>query len=319
MSGGACGGTATPATPERGEGTKRQRRHTSIRLFLPCFLILAVAACGPLPRPFKAENGQGVESPFQAIRDSVGVVVAPVRDAPPAVAGPLADMLVEKLAGKGIPATTSSALKEAYLLEGGAAAPGMDGNVAIDWSLTDERGAVVRAFSTRHEMAPPAWQAGEEAALAVVAGRVAESVALALQGPAVVAQPVTKKPPPGVAVVAVEGAPGDGNTALKTAFEAVLKRAGLPLAADPATAVIRIYGKVTAAPAEGGTDALTIAWSLRDSQDVEIGTLTQSNKVPQGRLDTTWGSLAYDVTTAVIGSVVEVLKVIDDADDIRRR
>jgi hypothetical protein len=278
-----------------------------------------VASCGPLPRPFKSENGDGVESPFKVFRESVGVVVVPVENAPPAVAGPLADLLAEKLSGKGIPATTGGALKDAYLLEGVATEPGPDGNAAIAWTLTDERGAVVTEFATRVATSQAAWLAGERAPLVAFAIRAAESVSQSLQGPAIAARPVAKKPRPSVAVVSVEGAPGDGNEALKTAFEAVLKRSGLPVAADPTQAVLRIYGKVATKPGDGGVEKLAITWSLRDAGDVEIGTLTQSNNVSQGRLDTTWGAMAYDVTTAMVGSVVEMLKVMDDAEDIIRR
>lgn len=287
--------------------------------FLVPVLLLVMAACGPLPRPFKAAEGQGIESPFDASRDSAGIVIAPVVGAPPVFAGPLADMLAEKLAGKGIPATTGGAIRNAYLLEGVTAGPAVDGQLAIDWNLSDQAGSIVSGFSTRHALPSDAMQTGAADSIDAIAKVVAVAVSDSLLGPAVVAQAVPERLPPGIAVVAVEGAPGDGNAALKTAFEAVLRRAGLPVVDDPAQAAIRIFGKVDLTPAGNGTEDLLIAWTLRDPDGAEIGVLTQSNAVPQGKLDVEWGSLAYDITIAMIDGVARVLHVIDDAEDIRRR
>lgn len=280
-------------------------------------LAVAVAGCGPLPKPFKTDPGQGIESPIDAIKDSAGVVVAPIEDAPSASAGPLADLLAAKLADKGIPATTGAALKDAYLLEGTAASPAADGTLAINWTLSDDKGAVIASFSTHHGVSPGAWQAGTQAQLKTIASSAAEAISHTLLGPAMVARAVSKPSRPAIAVVSVEGAPGDGDRSLKTAFEAVLRRAGLPVVADPAKAAVRIYGKVEVAPGKGGSDGISIKWTLRDSKDKELGVLTQSNKVPGGSLDSDWGPVAYDITTAMISGVKQVLQVMDKVEDIR--
>lgn len=276
-----------------------------------------MAGCGPLPRPFK--EGSGVESPFEAIQDSAGVVVVPIEGAPAAVSGPLTEILAAALVRRGVPATTGGALTNGFLLEGLAGPPGPAGGLSIDWKLTDESGENVTAFSTRHPVTQAAWQSGRAADLGRIADATAAEIAESLRGPAVSAQEIPRKQRSRFAVVSVEGAPGDGNEALKTAFEAVLRRAGLPVTANPEEAAILIYGVVTVKPAADGSDSLSLVWTLRDPEGAEIGELRQSNQVRHGELDAKWGALAYDITAAVISDVTRIMAIIDDAEAVRRR
>jgi hypothetical protein len=292
-------------------------RFCNPRCVLVCFLLFVMAGCGPLPRPFK--DGKGVESPFEAIQDSAGIVVVPIEGAPTAASGPLTEILAAALVSRGVPATTGGDLKNAYLLEGLATPSGRAGGQSIDWNLTDESGETVMAFSTRHPITPAAWQAGSVADLGLIADATATEIAENLHGPAVTAREIPKKQRSRFAVVSVEGAPGDGNEALKTAFEAVLQRAGLPVTGNPEEAAILIYGIVSVTPVDGGRDALSLVWTLRDPDGKEIGELKQSNQVRRGELDVKWGALAYDITSAVISDVTRIMAIIDDAETIRRR
>ena len=122
---------------------------------------------------------------------------------------------------------------------------------------------------------------------------------------------------PTIGVVAVEGAPGDGNESLKQAFTAVLKNAGLPVAPDPARAAVQIFGKVDVTDFEDGREKLEIQWILRKADGSEIGTMTQANAVEKGRAAANWGPLAYDVTFAMIDSIADIFQTIERANDIR--
>ncbi len=284
---------------------------------LICLLLFVMAGCGPLPRPFK--EGKGVESPFEAIQDSAGVVVVPIEGAPTAASGPLTEILAAALVRNGIPATTGGDLKNAFLLEGLATPPGPAGDLSIAWNLTDESGETVTGFVTRHVVTREAWQAGRVADLGRIADVTAAATAESLHGPAIAVRDLPKRQRSRFAVVSVEGAPGDGNAALKTAFEAVLRRAGLPVTANPEDAAILIYGVVKVTPIAGGKESLSLVWTLRDPDGKEIGELKQSNDVRQGELDVKWGALAYDITSAVISDITRIMRIIDDAEDIRRR
>ena len=276
---------------------------------------LIVAGCGPLPRPF--QSGAGAEDPLLAMQDSAGIVVAPLVGAPPAVSGPLAEIMAAALRREDIPATTGSAIKQAYLLEGQANVRQLRGGaVLIVWSLSDPQGAVVESLTTEHRVLESAWRAGATEMLEALAAAAAPVIARTLQIklPAVAAGDRTT-----LGVVAVEGAPGNGNAALQAAFEAVLRNAGLPVAADPREARAQIFGAVKVTSPGTGKQKVTITWHLRDAKGNDIGVLNQSNTIESGRLDRQWGSLAYEITYAMVDSVAQMLRVIEDAERIRLR
>ncbi|NKB56179.1 MAG: hypothetical protein GKS00_07565 [Alphaproteobacteria bacterium] len=281
-------------------------------------LSLAVAGCGQLPRPFKADEGQGAESPLVALQDSAGIVVVPVFGAPSPVAGPLADIMAEGFRQTNIPATTGSAIKNAYLLEGEAKftpAQGDIGVVTVDWTVSDSEGEVVERLTTKQEVPAAAWQSGARVQLNALSANAVPKIAGILQKNTPSAAEIAARPT--IGVVAVEGAPGDGNEALKKAFEAVLKSAGVPVAPDPKLAAIQVFGKVDVASQSEGVDKIAIEWVLRKPDGSEIGVLKQNNTIKNGQASAEWGPLAYDVTFAMIDSIADILQTMERADDIR--
>lgn len=280
-------------------------------------LAFAVSGCGQLPKPFKSEAGQGAESPLVALQDSVGIIVAPVTGAPPGVAGPLAEIMAGALRQANIPATTGSAIKSAFLLEGESAftpAGGDDGTLSVAWTVTDGEGEVVKQLDTKRAFPASAWQSGDRVHLNAFVSDAAPKIAAALKGNT---PRVVQTARPTVGVVSVEGAPGDGNEALKNAFEAVLKNAGIPLAENPKLAAIQVFGKVKVSPGSDDLENIEIDWVLRRPDGSEIGALKQRNTIENGKASATWGPLAYDVTFAMIDSVADILKTMERADDIR--
>lgn len=275
------------------------------------------AGCGQLPKPFKSEPGGGAESPLIALLDSVGVVVVPIDGAPPGAAGPLADIMAAKLRLANVAATTGSAVKSAFLLEGRAAfEPAADGQgiVAVAWTVTDGTGAVIEAIESQQTVLADAWHSTNRIPINAVASDAVPRIVTALRTKFPYAAPLEK---PTIAVVAIEGAPGDGNEALKRAFTAVLKNAGLPVSPDPSNAAIQIFGKVDVNDFEDGREKLEIQWTLRKPDGSEIGTMTQANAVEKGRATAQWGPLAYDVTFAMIDSIADILQTIERTDDVR--
>jgi hypothetical protein len=286
-------------------------------------VILIAAGCGALPKPFKSVSGGGAENPLAAMRDSAGIVVAPIQGAPPAVAGPLAEIMAATFRRANIPATTGSAIKNAYLLEGAATFSGAPGGarggketVSIAWAVSDHRGVGIESFSTEHKITAAAWRVGERARLDAIAAATAPRIAAMLRAN-LPAAPET--PPPMIGIIAIEGAPGDGNLALKKAFETVLRDAGVPVTADPDLATIRVFGKVAIATQSETRDKITIIWTLRNLDGDEIGVLTQNNTIRKGQASARWGPLAYDVTFAMVDSIANILRTMNRADDITRR
>jgi hypothetical protein len=137
-----------------------------------------------------------------------------------------------------------------------------------------------------------------------------------------VAAPVTPVPEPAAArtataslpanneiaaiVPAVNGAPGDGSTALSSALQRELSRQGVTLANRPG-ASYRIEGKVAmGAPAEG-KQTIQIDWLVRDPQGRSLGTVSQKNDIPEGSLDSSWGSTADAAAGAAAQGILKLL------------
>jgi hypothetical protein len=289
-------------------------------VFLSALVLLAcsVGGCGQLPKPFKSEAGQGAESPLVALQESAGIIVAPVTGAPPGVAGPLAEIMAGALRQANIPATTGSAIKSAFLLEGESAftpTNGDEGIVSVAWTVTDGDGEIVEQLTTERVFSVSAWQSGARVHLNGLVDDAAPRIAATFEGNKPHAVRTVR---PTIGVVAIEGAPGDGNQALKSAFEAVLKNAGIPLAEDPSLAPIQVFGRVKVSTRSDDMENIEIDWVLRRPDGSEIGSLTQRNTIKNGAASATWGPLAYDVTFAMIDSVADILQTMERADDIRR-
>ena len=103
----------------------------------------------------------------------------------------------------------------------------------------------------------------------------------------------------------------------KNAFVAVLKDAGLPVTANPENAVIQIFGKVEITDQALKRETIEINWIFLEPNGSEIGKMTQSNSVEKGRVHSKWGSLAYDVTFAMVDSVADVLLTMGRTEGVR--
>ena len=249
--------------------------------------------------------------------DAAGIVVAPIIGAPPGVAGPLSEIMAAELRRVNVPATTTSVVKNAFLLEGEMvlAPPAGDKNlVTIKWTVTNVVGDVVTELVTSSSVSGIAWKTASLPSLNTVSEDVVPRIANTLQTKYPV---VARKEWPVVAVVAVEGAPGDGNEMLKNAFVAVLKDAGLPVTANPENAVIQIFGKVEITDQTLKRETIEINWIFLEPNGSEIGKMTQSNSVEKGRVHSKWGSLAYDVTFAMVDSVANVLLTMGRTEGVR--
>jgi hypothetical protein len=242
-------------------------------------------------------------------------------------------LVVKLLREANIPATTGGALKDGLLLEGRARTItwGARHAIVIDWVLSDRLGAIVDQRATNIATDIPvrvnrggwdAWRGIDDAALDNAARTIAKVISILLQEESL----VYKSPPRRLlGVASVTGATGDGNKSLQRAFEVVLRRAGVPVAASLDAATIRIYGIVslsdTTGPdaALGGTyKRLDIKWTFRGSDGVELGIMTQTNMVRKGQVATRWGPLAYDITLAAIDGVMRVLRTMDEVGAITR-
>jgi uncharacterized lipoprotein YmbA len=107
-------------------------------------------------------------------------------------------------------------------------------------------------------------------------------------------------------VPAVTGAPGDGNSALSSALQRELSRQGVTMANRPG-ASYRIEGKVALAGGQAGKQSIQIDWLVRDPQGRSLGTVSQKNDIPEGSLNSSWGSTADAAAGAAAQGILKLL------------
>lgn len=283
-------------------------------LLITLLAVFALAACGPVPRPFKASPGAKESNPLLVVPDGAGITVVPVAGASPALSGPLTEALVYSLRRAGIPASAGAALTNGLLMEG--VARWRDGEAVVDWRLTDPDGALAAEVRANAPAARTDFEAGSVDLINALADRSAAMVATALR-PDELAGTIDG-PPPTVAVVGVDGAPGDGDRALSRAMRAVLAEAGVPLADGEAEAALLLAGAVSVEAIGETRERVTIRWWLLDDSGLVLGTLEQANEVPKGALSDRWGGAAYDAALANVEAVQDILDRIDQIREIQR-
>jgi hypothetical protein len=107
-------------------------------------------------------------------------------------------------------------------------------------------------------------------------------------------------------VPAVTGAPGDGNTSLAAAMRRILAKEGVP-AADNHKGAYSVRGKVSVGAANNGEQDIKIEWHVYDGHGSFVAAVTQNNKIPAGRLDGAWGSIADDAASGAAGKIKQVI------------
>ncbi len=266
---------------------------------LPILLLcVALAACGDLPQPFKPAGksaqtwaGTGIDAGLDAWGS---VLVRPVTGLPAPLAATLAAETVDALLAREMPASERSASRASISLAGriGVASG------TLHWTLVAPDGETVARFDEPRPR--KGWGGATAPEIEAVAARAAGRVEAVLAPPRVVAAGARRMAP--VVVSQVSGAPGDGGLALALAraMRHALARIGIAGAPAEDEAALRVSGEVSIAGNETAPEGadVTIAWRVTRADGAEIGTVTQSNRVPAEILEGRWGPLARTVAQA---------------------
>jgi hypothetical protein len=108
-------------------------------------------------------------------------------------------------------------------------------------------------------------------------------------------------------VPAVTGAPGDGSKSLAAAIQRELSGRGVTVSERAAPGAYRVEGTVVMGKAEGGKQAISIEWLVRDPQGKKLGTVSQKNEIAEGSLDGPWGKVADQAAGAAVQGIVKLL------------
>ena len=275
-----------------------------MRIVLTLLLSASLAACGNLPRPFQPveKSTKTWSSPGTGRWGSI--LVQPISGLPEAQSTVLAEMIVEALHAREIPASRRSAGRGTVALAGqiGVASG------SLHWTLSAPGGKTVHRFNEPRRAR--LWSEVTASDLAAVAARAAERIAAVLEpATSALAAPDASKLA-SVVLEAVHGAPGDGGIALAHAMRRALAHLGIAVADVPSTAALVILGRVSVAPSEVAADnaKVGIAWEVTRPDGTTIGTVRQSNDIAAARLAGAWGSLARGVATAGAPAVAALVR-----------
>ena len=277
-----------------------------LRCALLALGLVALAACGQVPRPFEDENKATSPSPLLVPKADAGMIVVPVRGAPNRASVELADLVADRLRALELPASTRAANPQSRILEGQATAtPGPDGMATVDivWRVVEPNGLPRITTRQSAQLSAADWQQGNRAALTRLAADIAGRIDRELRTDSAGAAPEM----PRVRMPMVEGAPGDGNQALARAMRLLLGRQQVALVAPEESNAITLLGQVSVVPAPGA-DRVDIQWIIRGTDGRTLGTVRQSNTVPTGTLSGPWGQTAYAAAEGGVDGVMQVLE-----------
>ncbi len=271
--------------------------------FIWIVLFLLSTGCGPLPRPF-----QHIEpDPNLRLEYVAGVIVNPVQG----MDSEMTAAMTQSLARAGIPAVTSGGSVTAMRLFGELAELEREGQLVrytLQWELQDAEGISIVIKNQSGGASVAEWHAASPALLRRLSDQAAEFIVPALLGEeAKPVQVAAAPPPPRLAVVGVNGAPGDGNKSLVRGLEQALRVQGMKL--TPITeAELLIAAKVTMSDSKKGYEHIKLEWLVTQQDGSELGRITQENDVPKGSLSGKWGATATDIAEATAFGVRDVVK-----------
>jgi hypothetical protein len=267
-----------------------------------------LAACGPLPQPFRGRPG---EVAARLARPPGYRVAVP----PPAAAlltdtesATYAKAIAEALVAQEIPATDGDALPLDWLLVVAAERDGA--NIVPRYALRDADGTALGMLVGRPVPAREWGEGGEEVLrraateaapqLATLIARVdaqrrtGDERAAGAGAPVVVVQPV-------------RGAPGDGNRSLTTRMRERLAALGFQVQEQMEGAEFAVQGVVSVVPAGRGEQRVEIVWTVARRDGFDLGRVLQLNEVPAGSLNGLWGDVAFVVAEEASGGVRDVI------------
>lgn len=273
------------------------------RLFaLLAGLLLGLAACGQLPRPFDAPADPRV-NPLALPDTGAVLLVQPLAPGSSGDNALAARLLAEELDRIGLPATTGAAHRYAPRVLGSAEVTPIEGNgdrVTLTWVILDGEGAPLGRHAHALDLPAGLWMEGSESALRLAAQDAAPAIAEIVQ-PAPVPEARLQGWPPGVHLVVAEipEGPADSTGMLAEALRESLRALDLPLRSRAGPGDIVISGRIETGRPADGLQPVSIIWEV--SRDGEpLGDLEQTNAMPVDAVRGSWSAIAPAIAEAAV-------------------
>jgi hypothetical protein len=282
------------------------RTHPSPRLFL--LILLSLAACGGLPRPF--EGNPGANALRLAAPPPARLAVPPPSAGvlPDAQATLFAAALADALAAQDVPAVAEPAREGDWRL---AIATEPRGGMVVPLYTIEDPAGTEQGSTEGLPIASASWTEAAPATLKQAAADAAPRLAALLtsieaarheSNPSSLANHLTR-----LAFRGVTGAPGDGNQSLARQMRSELAKLGEVVQDTDAGADFVLAGAVTTTPTANGQMRVEIQWIVDDASGAERGKVVQLNEIPGGTLDHYWGDVAVVVAHEAAGGVRDVI------------
>lgn len=269
-----------------------------------------LAACGPLPKPFKPPP-EGAANPLVTEAATTGIWVAPIDN----TAGPMSKLLTESVAAGfkayGIRATVDKRDFRRYRLKGRAEinqnGPSLPYVVLIHWTLFNRDGEVLGTHTQGVGGSRQDWDYGSPKVIREVGENLPEFITAFIDKGEENVQPIRPRLA-GLWVSPIENAPGDGNLSLTRAIKAAIKGARIAVAKERRYAEFVLEGRFSLSAPEDGLQRVEIVWAVMTQDGREIGRATQKNMVEAGTFDGPWGEVSTIVATAALEGIQGVLR-----------
>jgi hypothetical protein len=280
------------------------------RRFLVSLALLALAACGDLPQPFRGNPG-GMAGRL-AVPPPYRLVVPPPEAAmlTTTESEAFAKAVAEALLKREVPAVADAPLPLDWRLKIDMR---LEGNRVVPrYALFDPDGA---PQGVAEGSAIPArdWARPSAALFAEVANdasRRAADLLLRAEAARKSTNPaaLAAAGPPRLYLLPVRGAPGDGNQSLTARMRDSLGDYGI-LAQDVADgAGFAADGRVNVVPTRPRMQRVEILWIISRRDGQELGRVLQMNEIPAGLLDRHWGDIAFAAAAEAAGGVQRVIE-----------
>lgn len=266
-------------------------------IIMTVFGVFLVGACQPLPRPFQPIV-KAADSIPPELDAKFGLFLAGIDNAPAVFESKFIRILGEELASRDVVSSRIVANQGSYLLVGEFSDTPVD-SIHLSWRIVAADGVVIGLFD----------QAGatDEFNLARLAQDAANRIASLMN---VGDSPKAKSRTPAFPAVVlhpVNGAPGDGGISLTSAMRAALGRHSVRVLGDSDDGTLIVLGSVKTSIRDNG-ELVEVHWSVINEEGHELGSVTQSNVVPVGRLDKSWGEIADAVADGGAAGVIALLR-----------
>lgn len=276
--------------------------------------LAGLSACGPVPKPFQHEGDN--LNPLIRLDDAAGVVVFPLIGADRSSGKILAQAVAASLRDAAVPAGLGPGNQQAKRLRGTLHVtdrPQGTSLLRIIWLIRGADGAVLADFEQREEVPTAAWERMDAGIMAFVAGKASALLGPDLRQDYGNVTPVVSRPAQ-VVLWPIAGAPGDGNDSLTQAVRRALTARDVAIYRDITDSIPILVCEVGVVPEPvpgksdfSTMDRVSITWVILETNGKEVVRLEQSNLVERGRLDKSWGSVAFLAAQASADALAQVL------------